>query len=248
MAPKRTHEEDNIISEDTKRRRLHCGSLMDEGSYLKVSVSYSDIDSNGSCDEDEEPHRNLPRETTTADYPNALDAEEEQNPVPQDEGHSDSEDELAASTPQTPKPRMKTTTPSLFFRNPRSRTWEKSLLHSNPPSSSPSPSTLSSSSFIVYHRGGLTDYFLTRYLGNIARTLNFMVRAATCGIDTSNFDALALVSAEQWAEVGDVKTPDEAAAMVVETLLGLPLADINLLADKAAKLREELGVLGVVIE
>ncbi|KAI1821961.1 hypothetical protein F4861DRAFT_427020 [Xylaria intraflava] len=99
---------------------------------------------------------------------------------------------------------------------------------------------------IVYRRGGMTDYFLTRYLGNVGRTLNFMVRAEAAGIDVSDFDSLAAVSPDRWADLAD--TPADAAEIVVKKLLNMPLSDINILAARAANLRRELLVLGVSIE
>ncbi|KAI1198070.1 hypothetical protein F5X97DRAFT_300374 [Nemania serpens] len=73
-----------------------------------------------------------------------------------------------------------------------------------------------------------------------------MVRARASGIDVgADIEALAAVEPGRWATL--IGTPDDAAELVVETVLGMPVSDVLVLANKAAVLIDELEALGIVI-
>ncbi|KAI1110901.1 hypothetical protein F5Y14DRAFT_338088 [Nemania sp. NC0429] len=98
---------------------------------------------------------------------------------------------------------------------------------------------------VVSSRDKLLDSFLTGQIRRIARALNFMVRARASGIEVGDFDALAAVEPERWATL--IGSPDDAAELMVETMLGMPFWDVLVLSNRATVLIDELGTLGIVI-
>ncbi|KAI1158879.1 hypothetical protein F5B18DRAFT_639335 [Nemania serpens] len=99
--------------------------------------------------------------------------------------------------------------------------------------------------YIVNRRDKLLDSFLSGQLRRIARALNFMVRARASGIEVGDFDALAAVEPERWATL--IGSPDDAAELMVETMLEIPFWDVLILSNRATALIDELGTLGIVI-
>ncbi|KAI1329672.1 hypothetical protein F5Y16DRAFT_78918 [Xylariaceae sp. FL0255] len=86
---------------------------------------------------------------------------------------------------------------------------------------------------------------------SIARVLNFIARASAAGIDTSSFESLAAVSAEEWEKLKETEKEmskrevGEKALAMVETLLGLSVEELCVLSERAAGMREELQRLGI---
>lgn len=99
--------------------------------------------------------------------------------------------------------------------------------------------------YIVSRRDKTLDKFLSVQLRKIARALNFMVRAKASGIEVDDFDALASVDPEEWADL--VETPPYAAEVMVDTMLNMSIWDIFILSNRATMLLDELDTLGIVI-
>ncbi|KAI0436243.1 hypothetical protein F4803DRAFT_542936 [Xylaria telfairii] len=100
-------------------------------------------------------------------------------------------------------------------------------------------------SYLVFPRDKTIDGILSGQLRAIGQTLNFIVRAQASGIEVGDFDSLAAVKPEQWAEL--VEGPDYAADVVVKSLLDLSMWDICILSEHSKTLRKEMEELGVVI-
>ncbi|KAI0184375.1 hypothetical protein EV127DRAFT_239085 [Xylaria flabelliformis] len=100
-------------------------------------------------------------------------------------------------------------------------------------------------SYLVYRRDKKIDKVLSDRLGTIARVLNFMARARVSGIEIGNFEALAAVEHEKWAELVD--SPEHAAEFLAKTLFEMPVLDVFLLSKRAAELQSEMKQLGVII-
>ncbi|KAI0855213.1 hypothetical protein F4860DRAFT_52009 [Xylaria cubensis] len=100
-------------------------------------------------------------------------------------------------------------------------------------------------SYLVYRRDKKIDKVLSDRLGTIARVLNFMARARVSGIEIGNFEALAAVEHEKWAELVD--SPEHAAEFLAKTLFEMPVLDVFLLSKRAAELQSEMKLLGVII-
>ncbi|KAI0538037.1 hypothetical protein GGR58DRAFT_322802 [Xylaria digitata] len=102
------------------------------------------------------------------------------------------------------------------------------------------------SPWLVNRHNKVIDNILSGNLRKIALTLNFMARAKASGIDVDDTDALVAVSPEQWDQL--IEVPDDAAEIMVQNLLSLPVSDIAVLAERASVLRDDLRELGITID
>ncbi|KAI0204862.1 hypothetical protein F4808DRAFT_456606 [Astrocystis sublimbata] len=100
-------------------------------------------------------------------------------------------------------------------------------------------------SYTVYRKDKMFDNLLTNQLLTIGRALNFMARARVSGIPVDDFEALAAMSTEEWADLVDA--PEDAGEYVAKRLLRMPMFDICLLSEQATKLQREMRELGVII-
>ncbi|TRX88073.1 hypothetical protein FHL15_011023 [Xylaria flabelliformis] len=100
-------------------------------------------------------------------------------------------------------------------------------------------------SYLVYRRNKTIDNLLSNHLKTIARALNFMARARVSGIEIGDFEALAAVEREKWAELVD--SPEHAADFVAKTLFEMPVLDVFRLSKRAAELQSDMKQLGVII-